>query len=206
MFLGLQQKIQSIQRKVQVNHSYESSYQRKAILVSSKSLYYYYYFLFFSLNWNLLDLCIALVIQGIPNTSKHFFWGCHALSRSITQALSLVTQHLSWQLNTDFNPPFTDMTLAQWARKFKKSPAKKTREIKWFKIFFSWNCISGSFKLFPSSKIDFWPFLKLQKMEFGQKNFFVKLIYLISQVFFGLDFFQFSGLVWNYLKRYVGML
>ena len=29
----------------------------------------------------------------------------------------------------------------------------------------------GSFKLFPSSSIDFWPFLKLQKMDFGQKNF-----------------------------------
>ena len=25
------------------------------------------------------------------------------------------------------------------------------------KIFFSWNCISGSFELFPYSKIDFWP-------------------------------------------------
>ena len=25
------------------------------------------------------------------------------------------------------------------------------------------NCIFGSFKLFPTSKIDFWPFLKLQK-------------------------------------------
>ena len=36
----------------------------------------------------------------------------------------------------------------------------------------------GSFKLFPSSKIDLWPFLKWQKMDFGQKNF-VKLIYLI---------------------------
>ena len=24
--------------------------------------------------------------------------------------------------------------------------------------------------VFPSSKIDFWPFLKVQKMEFGQKN------------------------------------
>ena len=31
--------------------------------------------------------------------------------------------------------------------------------------------ISGSFKLFPSSKIDFWPFLKLQKKEVSQKNF-----------------------------------
>ena len=27
------------------------------------------------------------------------------------------------------------------------------------------NCIFGSFKLFPSSKIDFWSFLELQKMK-----------------------------------------
>ena len=39
-----------------------------------------------------------------------------------------------------------------------------------------------NFFLFPSSKVVFWPFLKLQKMEFGQKKF-VKLIYLISQIF-----------------------
>ena len=35
---------------------------------------------------------------------------------------------------------------------------------------------------FPVQKIDFWPFLKLQKMDFGQKKF-VKLIYLIPRVF-----------------------
>ena len=58
-------------------------------------------------------------------------------------------------------------------------------------IFFSWNCIFGSFKLFSCSKIDFWPFLKLQKRNLVKKNF-VKLIYLISRVF-GLDFFNFSG-------------
>ena len=34
-----------------------------------------------------------------------------------------------------------------------------------------WNCIFGSFKLFSSWKIDFWPFLKWQKMKFGQKKF-----------------------------------
>ena len=70
-------------------------------------------------------------------------------------------------------------------KKILKNPGKKTREIKYInqKKFFSWNCIFGSFKLFPSSKIDFWPFLKLQKMEFGQKKI-VKLIYLISRVFF----------------------
>ena len=36
---------------------------------------------------------------------------------------------------------------------------------------FSWNYIFGSFKLFPSSKIEFLPFLKLQKMEFDLKIF-----------------------------------
>ena len=42
----------------------------------------------------------------------------------------------------------------------KKSRQKKPREIKFL----------VEFKLFPCSKIDFWPFLKLQKMEFGQKK------------------------------------
>ena len=36
--------------------------------------------------------------------------------------------------------------------------------------FFTWNCIFGSFNFFPSSKIDYWPFLKLQKTEFGQNK------------------------------------
>ena len=48
--------------------------------------------------------------------------------------------------------------ISQQARKFlKKVQAKKTREIKK--------------KLFPSAKIDFWPFLKLQIMDLGKKNF-----------------------------------
>ena len=60
------------------------------------------------------------------------------------------------------------------------------------KKIFSWNCIFGSLKLFPSSKIDFWPFLKSQKMEFSQKNFFfVKLIYLISRIIFDRTFLNF---------------
>ena len=63
----------------------------------------------------------------------------------------------------------------QRARKFLKIQAKKLMKSNKSK-FFSWNCIFSSFELFPSSKMDFWPFLKLQKMEFGQKNFFVKLI------------------------------
>ena len=73
------------------------------------------------------------------------------------------------------------------AREFKKVQAKKL-----VKFFFSWNCIFGSFKLFPSSKIDFWPFLKLQNMEFGLNkiswNWFIRF-----HEFFGLDFFKYSG-------------
>ena len=75
-----------------------------------------------------------------------------------------------------------------------KSPGKK---YSWNQIknFFSWNCI-GSFKLFCSSKIDFWPLLKLQKMEFGQRNSCNWFTYMISRVFFGLNFFWFSGPLW----------
>ena len=44
--------------------------------------------------------------------------------------------------------------------------------------------------IFPSSKNDFWPFFKLQKIEFGRKNF-VKLIYLISRIFVDRTFLNF---------------
>ena len=43
---------------------------------------------------------------------------------------------------------------------------------------------------FLSSKIDIWPFLKLQKMELGQKKI-VKLVYLISRVFLAWTFLNF---------------
>ena len=47
--------------------------------------------------------------------------------------------------------------------------------------------ILGSFKLFPGSKIDIWPFLK---WNLAKKNF-VKLIYLISHVFLAWAFLNF---------------
>ena len=50
-----------------------------------------------------------------------------------------------------------------------------------------------SFELFPSSKIDFWPFLKLQKMEFGQKKIFCEIDLFDFTSFFGLVFLKFSG-------------
>ena len=44
---------------------------------------------------------------------------------------------------------------------------------------------------FPSSKIDFWPFLKLQKMAFGQKKFsafYLTLVIENSTVYFYIYF------------------
>ena len=76
----------------------------------------------------------------------------------------------------------------QWARKFKKAQEKNS----WNQInrnFFSWNCIFDNFKHFPSSNIDFWPFLKLQKMEFGQKNCSWNWIIRFHEFFFCLGFF-----------------
>ena len=52
---------------------------------------------------------------------------------------------------------------SQRARKLKKVQTKN-----------SWNQINREitfWALFPSPKVDFWPFLKLQKIEFGQKKF-----------------------------------
>ena len=79
--------------------------------------------------------------------------------------------------------------MAQWARKFKIVQAKKLVKSNNSKNL--WH-----FKLFRSSKIDFWPFLKLQKMEFAQYFFFREI-----------DLFDFTSfLAWtilNFLARYV---
>ena len=48
------------------------------------------------------------------------------------------------------------------------------------------------FKLFPSSEIDFWPFLKWQKMAFVKKIFFREIDLFDFTSFFGPDFFKFS--------------
>ena len=51
---------------------------------------------------------------------------------------------------------------------FKKSRQKKLVKSN-TSIIFREIAFLAVLNLFPSSKIDFWPFLKLQKMEFGQK-------------------------------------
>ena len=61
------------------------------------------------------------------------------------------------------SPDLTSDQAHSGSENLKKSK-QKTCEIKSVKIFFREICIFGRF---PSSKIDFWPFLKLQKMEFG---------------------------------------
>ena len=83
----------------------------------------------------------------------------------------------------------------QWARKFKKVQAKKLVKSNKSNIFFV-KLHFWQFYTFHSSKIDFWPFLKMQKIEFGQKknlwNWFIWF-----HEFFGLDFFKFSGPLWR---------
>ena len=48
---------------------------------------------------------------------------------------------------------------------------KNTRENKYINKKYSEIAFLAVVNFFPTSKIDFWPFLKLQKMEFGQKNY-----------------------------------
>jgi len=82
------------------------------------------------------------------------------------------------------------MMSAQWARKFKKVQAKKLmnsnktkREIAFLVILKTFSpCIS---------KIDFWPFLKSQKVDFGQKKIFREIDLFDITSFFGLDFLNF---------------
>ena len=47
------------------------------------------------------------------------------------------------------------------------------------------------FKLFPSSKIDFWPFLKFQKMEFGQEKISWTWFIWFHEFFLAWTFFNF---------------
>ena len=81
---------------------------------------------------------------------KKFFW-----------PKSIFLQFQKWPAKIDF-----------WTgKKFLKLPKMlQFHETKFLYIFHE-NSLSRKFKHFPSSKIDFWPFLKVQKMDFGQKNF-----------------------------------
>ena len=90
------------------------------------------------------------------------------------------SNHSQVQLQSNFIQLFIGamVSIHSGPENLKKSRQKNS----WNQKIISWNCIFGSFKLFPSSKIDFWPFLKLQKMEFGQKKIFL-WTYLISRVF-----------------------
>ena len=81
--------------------------------------------------------------------------------------------------------------LARWARKFKKVQAKKKSWNQINQNFFSWNCISGIFKTFSQFKNWFLVIFESAKNEIWPKNFFVKLIYLISRFFLSWTFLIF---------------
>ena len=122
-------------------------------------------------------------------------------NRPITRPLDFsMLQHCRNNFNTTFNNQHSTMNttlnttnniyvfsrIHSGPKKSKKSRQKKTCEIN----FFSWNCIFGTFKLFPSSKIDFRRYLKLQKMEFGQNK-------IIREI----DLFDFTSFLdWTFLN------
>ena len=60
-------------------------------------------------------------------------------------------------------------------------------------IFFSCEIVFSA--LSPSPKIDFWPFLKWQKMELQVKKIIRKIDLFDFTSFFALDFLNFSGLL-----------
>ena len=111
----------------------------------------------------------------------------HSSSRNICDSFLMSKLVDSWERTTiAASQPFSEKWLLCSCNIAHSGPEilKKSRQKNsWIQInqkIFSSNCIFGSF---PSSKIDFWPILKLQKMEFGQKKLFLKLIYLFSRVF-----------------------
>ena len=134
-------------------------------------------------------------------------WSLHNYFLNLLTVSNVVM--LSWwtqyccRITWDFwiaNVLFTKHTSHSGPENLKKSRQKNS----WNQInrtFFPWNCIFGSFKLFPSSKIDFWPFLKLQKWNLAKKKIRENDVFDFTS-FFALDFFQFSGQLcaaeWNF--------
>ena len=117
-------------------------------------------------------------------------WNSHARAHKLTFHFTRpkARPHICGQLaHTHYTPIVRVPAAAQWAIKFTKVQEKNSwNQIKSKKFFSPFLAV---LKLFPSSKIDFWPFLKLQKMDFGQT--FFREIGRFD--FFGLDFFKFSG-------------
>ena len=61
--------------------------------------------------------------------------------------------------------------ITQLAKKFKKVQAKKLVKLNTSKSFFREIVFLAVLNFSPTSKIDFWPFLKLQKIDFCRKHF-----------------------------------
>ena len=136
-------------------------------------------------NVNFWEANFTTAVHVAERAKKNFysfsFW--HNLDRFLNLFLFQTLKNYVGKISIEY------LLLHSGPENLKRSKKKNSwNQINQF--FFSWNCIFGSFKLFPSSKIDVWPFLKLQKMEFGQKKF-------SWNWFFGLDFFRFSGQFWN---------
>ena len=118
-----------------------------------------------------------------------------------------------WKKNCDFYGSSKGTVVGQkiWKSPSKKNLIKSNKSISRKKILnifhenyeneFREIAFLAVLNFFPVQKIEFWPFLKLQKIEFGQKIFCeIDLFDFMS--FFGLYFLKFSGLLCTYLLEY----
>ena len=136
--------------------------------------------------------CPILEWQARTSTSTwSFFFVGHTVK---TACLIMINKQASINIarkviekTVSLSPQNTEPTKASIGRHSGPENLKKCRQKNsWNQInhnFFSLNCIFGGFKLFPSSKIDFWPFLKLQKKWNLVKKFFFREIDLFDCIF-----------------------
>ena len=148
---------------------------------------------------SILMLNIKVKPEPAVSNQKLYSWSLHDVTKK-DAGHKVKTESKKFWFSLVMTPPVSDQNSSHsftkkvvWCQAFwisfhsgPENLKKSSQKNSWNTIsqkFFSWNCIFGSFKLFPSSKIDFLSILKLQKMDFYEKNFFVKLISLISRFF-----------------------
>ena len=135
-------------------------------------------------------------VNGSTKAKTALFWVLFRVIAKIWKKVqfgeaTLLTQRLKPTFFSDFRALCMCGTRchdSQWARKLKKSRAKKL--VKSNKSISQKNFLTKfhflQFQKWP--KMNFWPFLKLQKRNLVKKNF-MKLMYLISRVFLTRIFF-----------------
>ena len=137
-------------------------------------------------------------VNGSTKAKTALFWVLFRVIAKIWKKVqfgeaTLLTQRLKPTFFSDFRALCMCGTRchdSQWARKLKKS-MQKAHEIKENKNLFSEIAFLAVLNFCPLQKLIFGHFWNCKKWNLVKTNNFVKLIYLFSQGFFGMDFFNF---------------